>query len=36
MFSARGSPSAKHLFSVIAELQKQEGIYFALKVVRGS
>jgi DNA-binding phage protein len=36
MFSARGNPSAKHLFSVIAELQRQEGINFALKVVRGS
>ena len=32
MFSPRGNPSAKNLFGVIAELQKQEGINFALKV----
>ena len=32
MFSPKGNPSAKNLFGVIAELQKQEGINFALKV----
>lgn len=32
MFSPKGNPSAKNLFGVIAELQKQEGITFALKV----
>ena len=32
MFSPKGNPSAKNLFGVIAELQKQEGINFGLKV----
>ncbi len=32
MFSPKGNPSAKNLFGVIAELQKQEGINFALKI----
>jgi hypothetical protein len=28
MFSSAGNPSAKNVFSVIAELQKQEGVKF--------
>jgi len=31
MFSPKGNPSAANVFGVIAELQKQEGINFALK-----
>jgi hypothetical protein len=31
MFGPKGNPSASNLFGVIAELQKQEGINFALK-----
>jgi hypothetical protein len=36
MFGPKGNPSAKNLFGVIAELQKQEGINFSLKAVRAS
>jgi hypothetical protein len=31
MFGPKGNPSAKNLFGVIAALQNQEGIQFALK-----
>jgi hypothetical protein len=34
MFSPKGNPSASSVFGVIAELQKQEGINFALKARR--
>ncbi len=34
MFSPKGNPSASNVFGVIAELQKQEGINFALKAKR--
>jgi hypothetical protein len=34
MFGPKGNPSASNLFGVIAELQRQEGINFALKTVR--
>jgi hypothetical protein len=34
MFGPKGNPSAKNLFGVIAALQKQEGVNFALKRVR--
>lgn len=34
MFGPNGNPSAKNLFDVIAELQKQEGVNFALKPMR--
>jgi len=34
MFGPKGNPSAKNLFGVIAELQRQEGIHFALKPAR--
>jgi hypothetical protein len=33
MFGPKGNPSAANLFGVIAELQHQEGIHFALKAV---
>jgi len=34
MFSPKGNPSASNVFGVIAELQKHEGINFALKAKR--
>jgi hypothetical protein len=34
MFGPKGNPSAKNLFGVIAHLQKQEGVSFALRPVR--
>jgi len=34
MFSPKGNPSASNVFGVIAELQKQEGINFALRAKR--
>ena len=34
MFGPKGNPSAKNLFSVIAQLQKQEGVNFALRMIR--
>lgn len=34
MFGPKGNPSAKNLFGVIAHLQKQEGINFAIRPVR--
>lgn len=34
MFGPKGNPSAKNLFSVIAQLQKQEGVNFALRTIR--
>jgi len=36
MFGPRGNPSAKNLFSVIAHLQKCEGINFTLRTVRAA
>jgi DNA-binding phage protein len=36
MFSPKGNPSAKNLFGVIAELQRQEGISFTVKSARTS
>lgn len=34
MFSAKGNPTLKNMFGVIAALQNKEGIHFALKPVR--
>jgi hypothetical protein len=36
MFGPKGNPSASNLFGVIAELQKQEGINFAIRTTRRS
>jgi len=36
MFGPKGNPSAKNLFGVIAELQRQEGINFSLKAKRAA
>jgi hypothetical protein len=36
MFGPKGNPSAKNLFSVIAHLQKCEGVHFALRTVRAA
>ncbi len=36
MFGPKGNPSAKNLFGIIAHLQKQEGVNFALRSVRPS
>jgi DNA-binding phage protein len=32
MFSPKGNPSIGNLFGVIAQLQKQEGVHFTLKL----
>jgi hypothetical protein len=32
MFGPKGNPSANNLFSVIAQLQKQEGVSFSLRL----
>jgi hypothetical protein len=34
MFGPKGNPSAKNLFGIIAHLQKQEGVHFALRAER--
>ena len=34
MFGPKGNPSAKNLFGVMAQLQKNEGISFALRPIQ--
>lgn len=36
MFGPKGNPSAKNLFTVIAELQRQEGVNFTLKLSKAA